>query len=97
MTARSEVSRGRARVHAALVSLGLLAALFLLAPRDLHGAKSFKECIDGTFADYNSCLMESTSWFNRKLCDISWEFEVAVCAAQKVGDVINGYEDGSPK
>lgn len=97
MSVRSETSQARTRLHAAIISLGLLATLFLLAPRDLHGAKTFKECIDDTFVDYNACLMESTSWFNQKLCDLSWEFEVAVCTAEKIGDVINGYEDGSAK
>lgn len=96
MSVRNEVSRGRTRFHAALVSLGLLAALLLLAPRDLQGAKSFfAACMDDSFAGYNECLMESSSWFHRAVCDLSWEFDASYCLAASIGDVKNGYEDGS--
>jgi hypothetical protein len=95
MTRRGEVTVGGTRMRVVLASIGLLAALFLLAPRDLHGAKSWKACIDEAFLDYNDCLMESTSWFNRKLCDLNWELEVALCSAYIVGDIKNAYNEGS--
>ncbi|MBR9989600.1 MAG: hypothetical protein KFH98_07585 [Gemmatimonadetes bacterium] len=87
--------RGSARRTLVLASVGLLAVLFLLVPRDLQGAKTWKECIDDSFAEYNECLMESTSWFNRALCDLNWELQVAVCTASAFGDIKNAYEDGS--
>lgn len=95
MSRRGEVIRGSTRLRVLLASVGLLAALFLLAPRDLHGAKSWKACVDEAFAEYNECLMESTSWFNRKLCDVNWELEVVLCSAYIAGDIKNAYNDGS--
>lgn len=89
------VMRDSARRALVLASVGLLAVLLLLAPRDLQGAESWKECVDGAFAEYNDCLMESTSWFNQALCDLNWEFQVAVCTAAAFGDVKNAYEEGS--
>lgn len=96
MSVRNEVRRGRARIHAVLVSLGLLGALFLIGPPDLRGEKSFfSQCMDDAFADYNECLMDSSSWFSRKLCDFSWEFDAAYCTAAAIGDVKVGYNEGS--
>jgi hypothetical protein len=96
MSAGNEVSRGRAQMHAVFVSLGLLGALFLIGPPDVQGAKSFfSQCMDTAFADYNECLMESSSWFSQKLCDFSWEFDAAYCTAAAIGDVKKGYEEGS--
>ena len=79
-----------------LASVGLLAALVLLAPRDAYGAKSWKECVDESFGEYNDCLMETTSWFNRKLCDLDWELKVVLCSAYIGGDIKNAFEEGSP-
>ena len=79
-----------------LASVGLLGALFLLAPREAYGAKSWKQCVDESFAEYNECLMETTSWFNRKLCDLDWELKVALCSAYIAGDIKNAYNEGSP-
>jgi hypothetical protein len=95
MYRRGEVIGGGARVRVVVAAIGLLAALFLLAPRDLHGADSWKECVDESFADYNDCLMETTSWFNRKLCDINWELEVTLCSAYIIGDIRKAYNEGS--
>lgn len=95
MSGRSNVGGGT-RLRAVLASLGLLAALFLLAPRELHGEGDWKECVDGAFLDYNDCLMESSSWFNQALCDFNFEFEVALCTAYIVGDIKEAYEEGSP-
>ena len=95
MSVRKEVMRGRAGIRALLVSFGVLGAL-LLVPRDLRGEKSFyAQCMDDSFADYNECLMESTSWFSRALCDLSWEFDAAYCTAAAIGDVKIGYAEGS--
>lgn len=79
-----------------VAAVAIIAAFMLLAPRSLHGAVTWKECVDGAFADYNSCLMESTSWFNRKLCDLSWEAEMALCSALKLGEIRKAYNEGTP-
>jgi hypothetical protein len=95
MSAREKVAGVDMRLRALLVSVGLLAALFLLAPRDLQGAKSWKQCIDGSFADYNSCLSSTDSRFEKFLCDVAWEIDVVVCSSRAAGDVRDGYERGS--
>lgn len=86
---------GRGTRLLVVLALGLAATLFLLAPRSLEGAESWKECVDDAFLEYNACLMESTSWFNQKLCDFNFELEFALCSAYIVGDIKNAYEDGS--
>lgn len=95
MTARGRVIGSEWRMRVLLAFTGLLAALFMLAPRELHGAKSWKECIDESFADYNACLSPTTSWFERKLCDIAWEFDAALCTALIIGDIKNAFNEGS--
>lgn len=86
MSARGEVLGGVMLRRVVFASLVLLAALIALAPGDVRG-QTWKECVDGTFAEYNECLMNSGGWFEQKLCDISWEFEVSLCTAKKVGEV----------
>jgi len=95
MSAREKVTGVDMRLRVLLASIGLLAALFLLAPRDLHGDWTWKECIDESFADYNGCLSATDSRFEQFLCDLAWELDVAVCTATIFGDVRNGYEEGS--
>lgn len=95
MSRRGEVIAVGTRMRVVLASIGLLAALFLLAPGSLSGAKSWKGCMDEAFLEYNDCLMESTSWFNRKLCDLNWELEVALCSAYIIGDIRKAYNEGS--
>lgn len=95
MSVHGMVSGGNTRLKVLLASVGLLAALLLVAPRDLSGAESWKECVDGAFADYNSCLMESSSWFNRSLCDLNWELETAVCTAGQLGNIREAFNEGT--
>lgn len=95
MSVREKVTGVDIRLRALLVSVGLLAALFLLAPRDLHGGWSWKDCIDGSFAGYNGCLSATDSRFEKFLCDVSWEIEVIGCSARAAGNVRKGYRQGS--
>lgn len=95
MSGHGNVMSGGTRLLVVLASVGLAATLFLLAPRSLEGAESWKECVDGAFLGYNDCLMESTSWFNQKLCDFNFELEFTLCSAYIAGDIKNAYEDGS--
>ena len=95
MTARENVTGVDMRLRVLLASIGLLAALFLLAPRDLHGDWTWKECIDDSFEDYNGCLSSTDSRFEKFLCDVAWELDVVVCSSKAVGDVRDGYENGS--
>jgi hypothetical protein len=75
----------------------LLATVLLLAPHALAGATSnpgtnWRECVDNSFADYNSCLMESSNWFHQKLCDLAFEGDVVWCTAKYIGEVKSAYD-----
>jgi hypothetical protein len=94
MSRRSNTGRAGA-LRWALCALVLSAALLAVAPRDLYGEKSWKECVDDAFVDYNRCLMSSGGWFERKLCDLAFEFEVTRCTAVAIGDIRKGYNEGS--
>lgn len=87
---------GAAAAARGLLASAVVAALVVLARPALGAeAETFQECVDEAFAGYNACLMESDGWFHRKLCDISWELEVAVCAAEKVGEVRRAWNGGA--
>lgn len=93
MSRRGEVIAGSTRRRVLLATAGLLAGLLLLAPRD--ASADWKDCVDRAFAKYNSCLMQSTSWFNRALCDVNWEFDMAYCTAGTIGGIRNIYHEGN--
>ena len=95
MNARVEAARSAVFRRALIVSLGVLAVLFAIVPRDLRGAKTWKECVDIAFADYNACLMNAGGWFERKLCDLAFEFDAALCTALIIGDIKKAYNEGS--
>lgn len=91
-------SRGgsvRRRTLGMLAALGAAGALYLLVPADARGAEAWKECVDEAFAGYNTCLMNSGGWFERKLCDLDWELEVALCTAKAVGEIRNAWNGES--
>lgn len=96
MTARVDVPGTGMLAKAVLLAVALVGAAFLFAPRDLYGAEAtWKECVDAAFAEYNDCLMESSSWFNRKLCDLDFELEVVICSAAAAGDVKKAWQEGT--
>lgn len=97
MSAREEVMGNGMLGKALLVAVALLGSAFLLAPRALYGAEAapWKECVDKAFAEYNDCLMENSSWFNRKLCDLQFELDVVICSAAAAGDVKKAWNEGS--
>ncbi|HEX6132798.1 MAG TPA: hypothetical protein VFZ24_02370 [Longimicrobiales bacterium] len=90
MSARVEVRRRSVRVRLLLASIGVVVALLLLLPRGAR-AGDWKECVDDAFLDYNDCLMDGGGWFERKLCDLDWEFEVTLCTALAVGEIRNAW------
>ncbi|HEX6309426.1 MAG TPA: hypothetical protein VFZ69_14615 [Longimicrobiales bacterium] len=90
MSAWGESMRVSGHLRVLLASIGVVVALLLLLPGRAR-AGDWKECVDDAFVDYNSCLMNSGGWFDRKLCDLDWEFEVALCTAKAVGEIRNAW------
>jgi hypothetical protein len=68
-------------------ALMLLAALAPHAVRAETEEAGWKECMDHEWADYNSCLLNSGTAWERKLCDIYFEAGVVLCGAKYVGEV----------
>jgi hypothetical protein len=93
MSRRGEIMAGSTRTRVLLATVGLLAALLLLAPGDARA--DWKSCVDKAFAKYNTCLMQSASWFERALCDANWEFDMAWCTAGTLGGIRAVYEEGN--
>ena len=90
MSGVSERVRDGVRWRMLLAAAVVLMALLLVVPGRAR-ADGWKACVDGAFVDYNTCLMISTSWFERKLCDLDWEFDVALCTARAVGGIRNAW------
>jgi hypothetical protein len=71
-----------------LAGVLVLPLLALAVPQTASAeAGEWRHCIDDAFADYNSCLMESEAWLSRKICDLSWELDVVLCTAQRLGEI----------
>ena len=94
-----QVVRGTARDHALD---GLIPLMVLLAglPQLAAGAVAeqekgvgtvWRECTDAAFASYNSCLMESSNWLHRKVCDLAFELDVVACSAKAAGAIRNAW------
>lgn len=74
---------------------GVLALAMLLvpaAPANAQEDDGWVECMNESFAGYNDCLMESSGWFWRMLCDLDWELEVTECSAEAVGQIRGAYQ-----
>jgi hypothetical protein len=90
MTHAQNIASARRNVRYALM-FSTLAVLALVAPRTVSGAETtlpgttWKECTDAAFADYNDCLMESASWFSRKICDLAFEGNILWCSTKFYG------------
>lgn len=61
---------------AVAVVLGVTAA----RPQHAEAAVAATTCMDGTWADYNECLVEAGSEFRRKFCDLEFLVDTYVCA-----------------
>lgn len=97
MNARA-IRRSVSDIGTALSALLLIAAMLLLNAQQVRGQEQepeeedFSECIDDSFAEYNSCLMDSGGWFSRLICDLDWEADVAQCGAEQVGQIRGAWE-----
>jgi len=84
-------NEGSAATHTRLL-LGAAAVMLLAAaaPRALRAeteTQTWKECMDAEWKDYNGCLLDSATSFQRRVCDIFFEAGVTLCGAKWVGDV----------
>ena len=70
------------RALTVLLPAFLLAVAALAVPRPAAGALALRECTNAAWADYNSCLMETSSWWVQKGCDISFQAEYVRCWAK---------------
>lgn len=74
-------------IGAALSALLLLGVMLLTNAQQANAQEDFSECVDGAFAEYNSCLMNSTWWLSRTICDLDFEADVVRCGAEQVGQI----------
>ena len=89
---RQEIGRSAQRFRVQLLSLAALALLTIapLAARAEAAAAGpgagtlFKECYDQSWLSYNSCLVNSDGSFDRFVCDLAWEMDLAFCGAEYV-------------
>lgn len=74
------------RANRALAALPLL-ALLLLSPARAPAAEAsnLKACTNGAWAEYNSCLVDSYSGWERTECDITFSSDYALCYARYFG------------
>lgn len=80
---------GRSRPAArALLALPFL-ALLLLAPAAAPAATSseLKQCTDKAWAEYNTCLVQTSSEWERNGCDVAFSTDYAMCWAKYLGTI----------
>lgn len=76
---------------AAIITLMLIALSWKPARAEVA---TLKECMDATWADYNTCLMEAGTKWGRKLCDIYFSADAALCTAKYIGEFKEGLSEG---
>jgi hypothetical protein len=81
---------GRSRsANRALAALPLLALLFLLpAPAPAATASELRVCTDRAWADYNTCLVESGTEWQRTGCDVGFSTDYTLCWARYIGIIM---------
>jgi hypothetical protein len=74
------------RARRALAALPLL-ALLLISPARAPAAEAsnLKACTNGAWSEYNSCLVDTYSEWERTECDISFSADYALCYARYFG------------
>lgn len=83
-------------IGAALSAVLLLSVLLLTSTQQVEAQEKededFSECVDDAFAEYNSCLMDSSWWFSRLICDLDFEADVVKCGAEQGGLIQGAWE-----
>lgn len=72
-----------------LLGAALLMAVALAVPQRAEAAAEadYKKCFDDAWAEYNSCLLDAATKFQRLTCDIFFEADAVICGAKFVGVV----------
>jgi hypothetical protein len=71
----------------ALTVLTLVTVSLVAPQRVAADGTEWRHCVDGAWGEYNGCLMESSGWFDRKVCDIAFQLDVVVCSARVIGEI----------
>lgn len=85
---QSTMWRKRARIAALIalpaVVLAPIAARSVRAEMEMEVSgpgTDFVKCQDGAWADYNKCLMSTNVKWEKSLCDLAFQADVAWCAS----------------
>ncbi|HSJ07778.1 MAG TPA: hypothetical protein VK936_13825 [Longimicrobiales bacterium] len=77
--------------YALAVAVVVVMMVAVLATQASAQRSSYRECIDNSLLDYNSCLMDAATTFGKLVCDLSWELEVTYCTAKALGEIRNAF------
>lgn len=87
--------RNRAVSGSMLMATLLFAATAVVPPRANAAEEDLRKCVDGAWADYNECLVGSSTSWGKKLCDIYFQAEVVLCSAKYIGEVKKSFNGES--
>jgi hypothetical protein len=87
-------SRWSVQRYALVVAVLVVALAAVLATQAAAQRSTYRECIDNSLLEYNSCLMDAGTSFGMLVCDLSWELEVAYCTAKALGEIRNAFNGG---
>jgi len=84
----SQFRPGRFRLAARALTVPLLSLLLLSpAPAPAAVASDLRVCTDKAWAEYNSCLVQTGSEWERTGCDVGFSTDYALCWAKYIGVV----------
>ena len=83
---RSYQPAPRRPARRALAALALFALLPLLMSAPATGTSMLATCTDSAWSDYNTCLVDSSTWWMRTGCDVGFSADYAYCWAKYAGE-----------
>lgn len=81
----SQYRPGRSRVARALAVPALALLLLSPAPAPAAEAGDLRACTDHAWADYNACLVQTQTEWERTGCDVGFSTDYALCWAKYLG------------
>lgn len=76
------MTAGRVGSKTMTLVLALVLGVAASRPQPAEAAVAATTCADGAWAAYNECLVESESFFGKKLCDLDFMAAYYLCAEQ---------------